>query len=448
MTTSQMEDISNVEIDAFKRFDGLVKSGQSQRLDKEAFRDLIEGSSSSAAEKAAMLKILERVKFADDGHLSLKQWNAFVFMYEDEIMRRGHINNCWHQTLNVVDLFKVGAWHNFEYYEQVTFFGAAVAVLMALVFLITIATSTAAFNNDVNTIIQQTFLPNEYGAMNVGSFFFFFRTAQWQNIVDPSLYSFKMAYYVKRLNGTSGAIIEEWIDVPSRVVTKQDMSWWPDSVSTDAKAVSPNETIISEGAYHLDFFKQLEVKLVPCQNSSSAGAVICKSPEEIKAALHGGSVNFVVMSTENGYVSARTRYWTTLTDQTKQIDLWFDRKQVKVTAKFPTSSDKVSVFMPFESATQQISPLWSDATVAVWWFSQAESAMSEVRKRESATDLLAKWGGTWASLFSLCGVAAHFYNKRRLDSQIGTLRQRSRLVEDLRIVSSVSHRNLETSASV
>lgn len=436
MSASQGSDASSLDLQAFRLLNEIFQEADSSdQLDKEALRALVQGFRCSDVEKEAMLRLLDRVHEDDAGHVTLKEWTAFVYLFEEEIMRKGHVNNLVHTILYYVDLFRVGAWHDFEYYRQVSFLGAAISVVSGLVFLSTVVMSIMSFSRDEKTIIQQTFLPNSFNAANVGSFFLFFRTANWENTLDSSLLTFQMSYYTKRLDDTTGAIIEEYTTVPSRNVTKKDISWWPDSIGANTIAVAPVETITLEGAYHLDHFKQLEVKLLPCQNSSSVGAVICKSPKEIQDALHGGSVNFVVMSSANGYVTAETTYWTTLVGETKQIDLWFDRKTLQVTAKYPHKTDQITELMPFARATQQIAPVWYDGSLAVWWFTQTDTAMHEMHVRETATQLIAEWGGTWASIISFFGLAAHAYNKYRLDSQINELRERSRIVEDLRITS-------------
>jgi len=395
------------------------------------------------SEKEDMVHVLHEAAGRASGTLTVKTWNEFCLEFEDKVMREGHVNSCWHRVLDWVDLFQVSTWHDFAKYSQATWLGAVASLTAGLTFLVIMITSLIAFVTDANLSVRQQFTPNHYGPATITRFFFFFRTAYWENKLDPSLFTFQMSYYFKHVNETSGSIIEEYVPVPSRVITSTDVSWWPKSIAPDIIAVAPQAANIEiQGAYYMTYFQQLEVKLIACRNSTDPSKPVCRSPEEIHEALHGGSVNLVDYSVDFHETVPKSVYWTLMADQTKQVDLWYNRRTIAVTGKQPLASDQVTEVSPFFGSTEQVAPGWGDGTMAVFWFSQGNELMRETHLRESIVDVLGDVGGSWASLLSVFGIAAYSWNRWRLSRNLEKLRERSRLVEDLRIITSSNRHRL------
>mmetsp|Transcript_41183 Transcript_41183/g.116519 ORF Transcript_41183/g.116519 Transcript_41183/m.116519 type:complete len:461 (-) Transcript_41183:91-1473(-) len=420
---------------AFKSIGALVAKHHHNGLSKAELESLVQTLDCNHFEKKLMDELIEQVDTDASGNINVVEWIAFVDAFAQAAMREGHVNTRWHCILLRLDMFRVSTWHDFERYDQVSWVGAFFGFALRILFVVVIVVGVIAFHQDRKTSMRQKFISNSYDEEMLSPFFFFFRTIEWENTLDPTLLSFQMSYYRKTVDASSGEALEDWEPVPFKVVGPADVPWWPSSITGVKSAVMPYQPIVSAGAYHLNHFQQLEVKLVPCQNQSGAGTVVCQSPARIRAAMDGASVNFVVQSTDMGFNTARTQYWTILMGQTKQIDLWFDRKVKTWTAKFPWMSDESEAHMPYTHDSQQILTPWSDGTLAVWWLSQSPDAMTETMVRQTVTDLFGELGGTWATLLSVFGLAALYYNDWRLRAHIEHLRLRVRYVEDLRIAS-------------
>mmetsp|Transcript_112760 Transcript_112760/g.324058 ORF Transcript_112760/g.324058 Transcript_112760/m.324058 type:complete len:466 (+) Transcript_112760:26-1423(+) len=422
---------------AFDQVSAMVGEHGMMGLPKAELRRLLLQSECDEHEREIALQILDQVDVDENDRITQREWFDFVDKIAEDIMEQGHMSRRVHWVLGMLDMFQVETWHKFKKYKQVSWVGAILGLVMRVSFAAAVISSIMIFFADSKTTMLQEFVMNNYLEEDVSPFFFYFRTAWWEQMNDPTVFSFEMSCYVKRVDEATGEVIEDYHPVEQNLISDGDIDWWPDSVGSGVTAVAPLHPAKFAGAYHLNFFKQLEVRLVPCSNDTAPAGVVCKPQEVIRDTLHGGSVNFVARSNEMGFATARTQYWTIMMDQTKQIDLWFDRKVYKVTGKYAFfDEDQVRQHMVFTSSMQQIGPQWSDGTAAVWWFSQSPNAQRETLVRETITEFMAECGGTWATLISIFGLAAFWYNRRRLSASIGSLRVRARFVEDLRILCS------------
>jgi len=435
----------DMETLAFERLDHVMRSQDDPTIGigRQTILNALEATMLDPKEREHLEQLLDKVVPTADKTLTLTDWLEFCKAYEEEIMSSGHINSTVHNILLVVDQFQVDTWNNFMQYRQSTWASAVASVLLVIAFLVIAGFSIADFWTDAKLAIRQQTTANGYESAEVSRFFFFVRTPWWESLLDPALFSFEMSYYTKRNDPSTGEIIEEYEKVPWKIVKKESVSWWPDSISSDVVGVAPEAPSVSlSGAYYMNYFHQLEVRLVACMNSTSPGAVVCRSEAEQRNALHGGSVNLVSYSPDTYESVPRSKYWTLVMDETKQVDLWYGRKTVEKTPKTPIHHTEASTVLPLKASTEQISPSWGDGTLAVFWFSQDSEMMTETHVREDLTTLVGSLGGNWASLLSVFGLVALLYNRHALESSIKLLRERSRQTEDLRIAAALNRRSL------
>lgn len=413
----------------------LVRSQRATGIRRDQFDEILEaaGVVCSDAERKFILKLMCQMCPEPTGYINVDMWMTFCQQVEEDVLSNGPVNSKSQCAMEFIDFFPATTYSNFVKYTQVSWCGCISSIIGYVCFVLVILYGVKDFALDTKFTVREQMGKNTYGPAELARFMFFCRTSSYKSMMDPSVFNFEMSYYVKSIS-EEGQVVEEYSPVATQTVTKEGSPWWPQAVPDDVYAVAPGEEHVEiQGAYFLPHFKQLEVRLRACRNSTDARdteATVCRPQEEIDAILQGLSVNMVDWSHDNGVPGSQ--YWVIMNGGTKQVDLWYGRQSVTVTAKWPTQADEVHEVMPLHQATEQLTPQWSDGTFAVFWFSQHAEMTYITTTRQDIIMLMSDLGGTWATLITVVGLLAYQYNKKRLSDHVPVLRRRSCQLEDLR----------------
>jgi len=228
---------------------------------------------------------------------------------------------------------------------------------------------------------------------------------------------------------------------PPNTHTPTGTDWWPEEIPFFIGVAPVDSDIEIRGAVHTEEEKILEVAIVACKNSTDQTEPVCRSPEEIRDYVHGSTMNMMDHSMDYPKAGPAFFSWTLMLGQTKQVTLWYKRRNLTITAKHPLETDEEYWYWLVNGVTEQIATEWGDGTLAVMSFKQEKHIMVERHMCASIVDLAGAVGGNWASLVSVFGAGAFAFNRWKLGVSIEKLRERSRIVEDLHIASS-SNRQL------
>lgn len=444
-----LENKANHGINAVQALDALVRRHGPDGVPRERLLELIADLSIKEEEKVAMRSMLDRVTADDRGAITAEQWVIFVHDYQEDILHAGLIESLWVKMVATLDLFKAGAWNEFDYYEQASLLGGFAGVVVLLVMALTIAMFMVAFWNGNNTVVEQRIASNSQAVEQMGDFFLFFRSSSFENILDDSLFSFDMSHFIKSTDPVTGKITEQYVPIPIKQARRHEIDYWPKGIPDDIRAVRPDADVMLAGAYHSDFFRQVEVKLRPCRNSTATGAPVCRPASEVRALLYGGTVNLVREKAVRGTFHDNARYWILMEGQTKQVDLWLSHSNLVNSSRFLFDEPQVETRTRIFESSEQVGPLWDDGTLLVWWFSHGPYDQEEVHHQESVVQVLANCGGAWSGLLGLFGMVAATYNRHLLSNKVTHLRMRKRYTEDIRIVCTAGAAcNLHTSLAL
>lgn len=382
---------------------------------------LIDEVNISEQDREHMKELLEMITSSSDhpDRISSQDYIHFVHNFQEDVLHR-NLREVWYMKLiGNFDLWKAGAWNEFDYYTQASYIGGIFGVLAICCVLFSTYVYFQAFEAERNTVVVQSLEEFDPMPTDLGEFMFFVRNASSDPVWSPDVFTLSMSHYVKASN--NGETSEEYMPIRTRFVTKANATWWPVGVPDDIVGIVPDEPTLAAGQYFGSSFQQVEVKFDLCTED-------CDDTNQ----LHGGTVNFV----QRNSVATSPQFWVLDLAHLKMVDLTFEQKVKTITSKWllfldPPTTCKTSIIT---TASQRDGPRLGDSsTIAFWWLSRGLNQFIEIHNRETILGVFSRLGGLWTSLLTLFGVYAGYYNKKLLTDKVSVLRLRWRYAEDIRI---------------